>query len=325
MICAIGLLSGGLDSTLAAKLLIDQGIEVRAVNFVSPFCTCTPKSSGCASVITAVKQLGNIPLKRITLGDDYLEMVKNPNYGYGRGINPCIDCRIMKIRKAAEYMREIGASFLFTGEVLGQRPMSQHQRAMDIIDKESGIAGFILRPLSAGVLSPTVPENEGWVNRELLLTITGRSRKRQMVLAAEKGIHDFQCAAGGCLLTDKNFALRMKDYLSHCDKPSCADMHLLKIGRHFRLGNGDEVVVAHDDDEGTRLLQLRRNRATILAAENFSAPVVLLQGTDKASALRKMLEYTKHTIPENAEIRVIDNEGERTFLMSEYCKEILTQ
>jgi len=325
MICAIGLLSGGLDSTLAAKLLIDQGIEVCAVNFVSPFCTCTPKSAGCASVITAVKQLGGIPLKRIVLGDDYLEMVKSPKYGYGRGVNPCIDCRIMKIRKAAEYMREIDASFLFTGEVLGQRPMSQHRRAMDIIDKESGIAGFILRPLSAGVLSPTIPEQEGWVNRDLLLTITGRSRKRQLSLASEKGIHDFQCAAGGCLLTDKNFALRMKDYLSHCDKPSCADMHLLKIGRHFRLANGDEIVVAHDDNEGTRLLQLRCDRATILAAENFSAPVVLLRGIDKASALRKMLEYTKHTIAENAEIRVINDEGEQTFFMSEYCKEILTQ
>jgi tRNA-uridine 2-sulfurtransferase len=320
MTCAVGLLSGGLDSTLAAKLLIDQGIEVLAVNFVSPFCTCTPKSAGCASVVTAVKQLGDIPLKRITLGDEYLEMVKSPKYGYGRGINPCIDCRIMKIRKSAEYMREIGASFLFTGEVLGQRPMSQHRKAMDIIDMESGISGLILRPLSAGILSPTIPEKKGWVNRDLLLTITGRSRKQQMTLASEKGIYDFQCAAGGCLLTDANFSVRMKDYLDHVDNPTCTDMPLLKIGRHFRLGNGDEVIVARDDKDGTRMLQLRKNSSTVLAAINFAAPVVLLKGTDIASALQKMLDYTKHTIAEDAKIMVIDNEGEKTFLLSEYCK-----
>lgn len=161
---AVGLLSGGLDSTLAAKFMLEQGIEVCAINFTSPFCTCTPKKAGCAAVITAVRELGNIRLRRVSLGDEYLEMVKSPKHGYGSGINPCIDCRIMKVRKAGEYMKEIGASFLFTGEVLGQRPMSQHRQAIDIIDRKSDLKGRILRPLSAAHFEPTIPEQEGMVD-----------------------------------------------------------------------------------------------------------------------------------------------------------------
>ena len=317
---AVGLLSGGLDSTLATKLLLEQGIEVHAINFVSPFCTCTPKSAGCASILTAVKQLGDIPLIRIALGDEYLNMVKNPKHGYGKGMNPCIDCRSMKIRKAAEFMREIDAQFLFTGEVLGQRPMSQHRRAIAIIDKESGIPGLILRPLSAHHFSPTLAEKNGWVNRECLLSINGRSRKPQIALASQKGINDYRCPAGGCLLTDANFAARMKDYFAHIDKPSIADMPLLKVGRHFRLENGDKIVVARDEKEGNRLLQLQRTGSIVFDPHNFSAPVVLLKGSDKASAFRKILEYTNHEIKEDALIRVIDDYSDAIFLISEYTR-----
>ena len=315
---AVGLLSGGLDSTLAAKVLIDQGIDVHAINFVSPFCTCTPKTAGCASVLTAVRQLGDIPLKRIALGDEYLEMLKSPKHGRGKGMNPCIDCRIMKIRKAAEYMREIGGSFLFTGEVLGQRPMSQHRRAIDIIDKESGVAGLILRPLSARLFAETVSEKEGWVDRESLLAISGRSRKPQIALASQKGINDFRCPAGGCLLTDAHFARRLKNYLDNIEKPSCADIPLLKVGRHFRLENGETIVVARDDREGLRLLELRRHGSTILAPNNFSGPVVLFRGSDTFSAFRKMMEYTKRTLAEDALIQVIDDRGDAVLLLSEF-------
>ncbi|MBW2000225.1 MAG: hypothetical protein JRJ29_19985, partial [Deltaproteobacteria bacterium] len=208
---AVGLLSGGLDSTLAARLMLDQGIQVYAINFTSPFCTCTPKGAGCASVITALRQLGGIPLRRVFLGDEYLEIVRSPKHGHGSGINPCIDCRILKLKKAAAYMKEIGASFIFTGEVLGQRPMSQYRAALHIIDRESGLEGYVLRPLSASHLEPTVPEQKGWVDRKRLLGIKGRSRKIQMTLAAEKGIKDYPCPGGGCLLTDRNFAHRMRD------------------------------------------------------------------------------------------------------------------
>lgn len=166
---AVGLLSGGLDSTLAAKLMLEQGIEVYAINFTSPFCTCTPKKTGCAAAVTAVKTLGGITLKRVALGDEYLEIVRNPRHGYGSGMNPCIDCRIIKIQKAGEYMREIGASFVFTGEVLGQRPMSQHRATLRIIDRESGLDGFIVRPLSAKLFPPSIPEKEGWVRSGKIL------------------------------------------------------------------------------------------------------------------------------------------------------------
>lgn len=317
MIKALGLLSGGLDSTLAAKLLIDQGIEVHAVNFTSPFCTCTPKSAGCASVLTAVKQLGDIPLKRIALGDAYLDMVKSPKHGYGRGMNPCIDCRTMKIRKAAEYMREIGASFLFTGEVLGQRPMSQHRRAIDIINRDSGMAGFTLRPLSAQLFPPTVPEQNGWVDRNRLLAINGRSRKPQIALASQKGINDYRCPAGGCLLTDPNFAARLKDYFDHCSKPSCADIPLLKIGRHFRMDDGGKVIVARDAAEGEKLVGLRRPGVTVLVPVKFSAPVVMFTGANKTAAKAKMAEYTNHRIPDYAEVMMVDDNGGKNIPLSQ--------
>jgi tRNA-specific 2-thiouridylase len=299
---AVGLLSGGLDSTIAAKLMLEQGIEVCAINFTSPFCTCTPKKAGCAAVITAVRQLGGIPLKRAALGDEYLEMVQNPKHGRGRGLNPCIDCRIMKIRKAGEYMRQIGASFLFTGEVLAQRPMSQHRRAIELIDRESSLKGYILRPLSAAHFEPTIPEKEGWVERSNLLSISGRSRKEQISLATEKGIENYPCPAGGCLLTDKNIADRMRDYFAFTETPSMKDIPLLKVGRHFRLDNGDKVIVARNKQECNTLKRICPETDHLLSPINFSGPVVVLQGNSLDAAVEKLLEYTKRKIAEGARI-----------------------
>jgi tRNA-uridine 2-sulfurtransferase len=301
---AVGLLSGGLDSTLAAKLMLEQGIEVHAINFTSPFCTCTPKKAGCAAVVTAVKTLGGIPLKQVAMKDEYLEMVQNPKHGYGKGMNPCIDCRIMKIKKAGEYMLKIGASFLFTGEVIGQRPMSQHIRAISMIDRESGLKGYILRPLSASHFEPTVPELEGWVRREKLLGISGRSRKPQMALAAEKDIRDYPCPAGGCLLTDKHFSEKMRDYLEFTDRPSIKDIPLLKVGRHFRLASGDKLIVARDEQECKSLMNHFRENDHLLMPVDFPGPVLILQGSDIKSAVRKMLRYTKPVHWKNARIAV---------------------
>jgi tRNA-specific 2-thiouridylase len=297
---AVGLLSGGLDSTLAAKLMLEQGIEIHAINFTSPFCTCTPKKAGCAAAITAVKELGDIDLKRIALKNEYLKMVKNPKHGHGRGMNPCIDCRIMKIMKAEEYMREIGASFLFTGEVLGQRPMSQHRRAIEIIDHESGLKDYILRPLSAVHFEPTIPEREGWVARSKMLGISGRSRRIQISLAEEKGIKDYPCSAGGCLLTDKNFADKMRDYFAFTEKPLMKDIPLLKIGRHFRQDNGYKIIFARNEHETKSLNNLCRKGDHFLAPVDFSGPAVILQGNSIAAALEKMLLYTKKFVPETA-------------------------
>ena len=288
---AVGLLSGGLDSTLAARLLLDQGIEVHAINFTSPFCTCTAKGASCAAVVRAVEQLGNIPLKRVVMGEDYLALIRNPPNGHGRGMNPCIDCRIMKIRMAAEYMREIGASFLFTGEVLGQRPMSQHRRAIDIIDRGSGIAGLILRPLSALHFEPTIPETTGLVDRSKLLAFEGKTRKPQIALAHASGIADYPCPAGGCRLTDQIFAERLRDYFAHTTEASLADMALLRVGRHFRLANGDQVVVARDSAEGDALERIARPTDHFLVPQ-FSGPAVLLRGGDVDAAVAKLREFT---------------------------------
>jgi tRNA-specific 2-thiouridylase len=299
---AVGLLSGGLDSTLAAKLMLEQGIEVYAVNFTSPFCTCTPKKAGCAAVVTAVKGLGNIPLKQVALRDEYLEMVRNPKHGYGSGMNPCIDCRIMKIQKAGEYMHKIDAAFLFTGEVLGQRPMSQHKQALEIIDRESGFKGYILRPLSAARLEPTEPELSGLVDRSKLLGITGRSRKTQISLADEKGINNYPCPAGGCLLTDSHFAKKMREYLTFTKKPSIRDIPLLKIGRHYRHHNGDKVIVARNEHESKSLKDLCHPGDHLLAPLNFSGPSVVLQGTSIPAAVEKIVRYTKGPIRKTAAI-----------------------
>jgi tRNA U34 2-thiouridine synthase MnmA/TrmU len=308
---AIGLLSGGLDSTLAAKLMLEQGIDVLAINFTSPFCTCTPKNAGCAAVNTAVKGLGGISLKRVILKDDYLKIVQNPKYGHGSGMNPCIDCRIIKIRSAGQYMEQTGASFLFTGEVLGQRPMSQHRKAIEIIDRESGMQGYILRPLSALHLDPTIPEKRNWVSRDNLLGISGRSRKAQISLADTKGIANYPCPAGGCLLTDSNFSERLIDYFTHTKSPAMSDIPLLKVGRHLRLDNLNKIIVARNEKECRRLETLCRENDHLFIPRNFSGPVVILHGDAYEYAVEKMLQYTKKSIPKPTEIIHIYRRKER--------------
>jgi tRNA U34 2-thiouridine synthase MnmA/TrmU len=315
---AVGLLSGGLDSTLAAKLMLEQGIEVYAVNFTSPFCTCTPKHAGCAAVVTAVKELGNIPLKQVALRDEYLEMVQKPKHGYGSGMNPCIDCRIMKIKKAGDYMREIDAAFLFTGEVLGQRPMSQHKHALELIERESGLKGFILRPLSAARLEPTIPELNGLVDRSKLLGIAGRSRKRQMSIAAEKAILDYPCSAGGCLLTDRHFADKMRDYLAFTKHPSVKDIALLKIGRHFRLVNGDKIIVARNKQECKMMKSIHHEQDHLLFPLDFSGPSVILQGSSLCAAVEKMIQYSKGPIQEAARLGYLFKGQNRIEYLSDF-------
>jgi len=308
---AVGLLSGGLDSTLAARMMLEQGIEVHAINFTSPFCRCTPHSAGCAAVVVAVQQLGNIPLKRVGLGDEYLSMIRKPKHGYGRGMNPCVDCRILKLRKAGEYMKEIGASFLFTGEVLGQRPMSQHLRALKVIDDDSGLKGLILRPLSAALLEPTLPETEGWVDRAKLLDIAGRGRTRQIHLAEDKGIRDYPCPAGGCLLTDVNFAVRLREHFAAGGEATAHAMVLLQVGRHFRLPDGGKAIVARDEKEGARLQSLVRPAEHLLVPD-FPGPTVLLQGADVDAALALLMRYVKKAVGKDAVVRHSHQGAERT-------------
>lgn len=278
---AIGLLSGGLDSTLAVQMIVNQGVDVVAVKFTSPFCQCD--SGGCCHAAEQAKRMG-VPLKTFAKGDDYIEVVRHPPHGWGSGMNPCMDCRIFMLRKTKAYMEEVGAAFLFTGEVLGQRPMSQHRRALELIEREAGLEGRIVRPLSAKHLPPTEAESKGWIDRERLLAINGRSRKPQIGLAAELGVTDYPCPAGGCLLTDKNFAARLRDLFAHQEHVTMRDIRLLKIGRHFRSGGG-KIVCGRDEAENESLRQLRGDSDYLLEPTDVAGPTVLLQGSHDDLAL----------------------------------------
>jgi tRNA-specific 2-thiouridylase len=274
---AIALLSGGLDSTLAAKVIMEQGVELEALNFLTVFCTCTNRGETCLASQKAVENLG-IPLKVFNVSEEYLNVVKHPKHGYGRNMNPCIDCRIFMLKKTKAYMEEAGAAFVVTGEVLGQRPMSQRKDAMRLIEKEGGLEGFILRPLSAKVLPTTIPEKEGWVDREKLLNISGRSRKPQIELAEHFGIRDYPCPAGGCLLTDPGFAKRMKDLLLHNPEFSLNDVHLLKMGRHFRFSREAKLVVGRNEEENQKIKTFVQDKDILLKVSGFAGPLSLLRG-----------------------------------------------
>jgi len=265
------LLSGGLDSLVAAKLLLDQGIKLEGLNFTSPFCTCGGAAGGCAAASRSAKQLG-IPLKIIAKGMDYLKLVENPKHGRGRALNPCIDCRIYGLRKAKEYMNEVGADFIATGEVTGQRPMSQTRFKLFLIEKEADLAGLIVRPLSAKLLPPATPEKNGCVNREKLLSVKGRGRKPQMELA-KKNNYGYDCPAGGCLLTEKGYSLKLTDLFQH--KPySMRDVLLLRIGRHYRLSEGAKVVLGRNEAENALLSKMAGDNA--LLEPDFPAPTALV-------------------------------------------------
>ena len=276
---AIALLSGGLDSTLAVKIMIDQGIAVTAVHFTSPFCNCTSKNAGCKNQAVKVGHEFGVPIRVIHKGMDYMKMVQNPPHGYGRGMNPCIDCRIYMLRKVKEMMTGAGASFVITGEVLGQRPMSQRRGAIQTIEKESGLEGRILRPLSAQHFPPTIPELDGIVDREKLLSFSGRSRKPQIDLADKLGVKDYPCPAGGCLLTDKVIASRLRDLFTHVPDYDVADLHLLRIGRHIRLHRGLKIVVGRDRGENDRIRSLAKSGTMLFQPSGFRGPTALACGT----------------------------------------------
>ncbi len=275
---AVALLSGGLDSTLAVKLMIDQGIEVYALNFTSAFCTCDSgarKESGCKSESRRVAEEFNIPIKVVLKGDDYIDVVRAPKHGYGKGINPCVDCRIYIFIRAKEYMEEIGASFIITGEVLGQRPMSQRRETMGIIERESGLEGLIVRPLCALQMEPTIPEKNGVIDRELMLAVAGRGRRQQMDLADDLDINDYPCPSGGCLLTDKIFSKKVRDLLDHNEEVDKKDLVMLRIGRHFRH-NGSKVIVGRDEAENKRLTALSTQKQMLIEPVDFPGPVAVV-------------------------------------------------
>lgn len=273
---AILLLSGGLDSSLALHLMAKQGIELTVLHFTTLFCTCDKKGAGCgANAYSVCKQLG-IPLKIIEMTADYLPVIRNPRHGYGSGMNPCVDCRILMFSKAKKIMEEIGASFIITGEVLAQRPMSQMRYTLGLIERESGLQGKILRPLSAQHFPPTDAEKQGLVDRQQLLDISGRSRKPQITLAAQLGFTEYPCAAGGCLLTDKNFAIRLRDLFKY-NIDNLNDIKLLKVGRHFRLSPLAKLIVGRNQTDNEQILRLAQSADSQFEVLNTGSPFCLLR------------------------------------------------
>ena len=258
----VALVSGGLDSIVAVKLALEQNLEIYGLKFYTPFCKCK------FCLFGSVWKILNIPLKLMTFGQEYIELVRNPKHGYGSQMNPCIDCRIFFFSQAKRYMEEIGASFIITGEVLDERPMSQKLGQLKIIETESGLEGLILRPLSAKKLPPSKPEIDGIVDREKLLDIQGRSRKRQIELAYLWGIYEFPSPAGGCLLTDPQFAKRISDLFKHSNSVSVDDIELLKIGRHFRIDSSSKLIIPRDDNENLKMQSLISDTDYVLSYNN---------------------------------------------------------
>ncbi len=300
---AVGLLSGGLDSTIAAAMLMRQGVEVQGLTFYTGFCvvehnrrskTRKRKKPVRNEALQAGAKL-DLPVEMIDIsGRDYLKVLTDPKYGYGSAVNPCIDCRIFMFRRARQYMDEIGAQFMFTGEVLGQRPMSQRRQPMNVIDRDAELDGLLLRPLSARNLPPTVPEQKGWVDREQLGDIRGRSRQKQMEMATAYGIEDYPSPAGGCcFLTDKNFGRRILDFFEYEGKENLTmdDVMLLKIGRHFRIKPDVKVVMGREEGENKFLDRYAPGRWR-LETKDATGPTTLVEGQPTDDDLRRIAGMT---------------------------------
>jgi tRNA U34 2-thiouridine synthase MnmA/TrmU len=273
----VALLSGGLDSQLAVRMMQEQGFDVSAVAIKTPFCDFDC-GRGCGFEIRERADDLNVNLKTVYLGDEYIEMLKHPKHGMGAGFNPCVDCRSMMFEAAKKHMDEIGAEFIISGEVLGQRPMSQHAPALRTIEKDTGLLGKIVRPLSAGLLPETDPEKEGLIKREDLGMIRGRTRKAQLEMAKKYGIENPPNAGGGCLLTDPVFGLRAKDLFEHIENPTINDIDLLKIGRHLRLDEDTKLVVGRNKDENEMIKAIALPNDILLEARDHMGPVSILRG-----------------------------------------------
>ncbi len=297
---AIALLSGGLDSLLAARLVQEQGVEVTGLHLLSPF--------GCREDVQKSADALAIPLIVKEKGPAYLDLVQNPRFGYGKNMNPCIDCRIFMFQLADVVRQESGADFIVTGEVLGQRPMSQHRHAFNLIDKESPVEGLVVRPLSAGVLAPTIPEQNGWVQRDQFLKLSGRGRKAQFELAEKFGLKEYSSPGGGCLLTDANFSNRLRDFF---DQPTFADEtqklgqgELLAVGRYFRFSPETRIGLGRDQPEN-RAYKEKAMRAGGLRMDSVhSGPTAVIFGkvTDEAKhAAAGLIAYYSDKVTAEAE------------------------
>ena len=280
---ALLLFSGGLDSILAAKILMEQGIEVIPVFFKSYF-------FGPEIAEKSAKILG-LKLKVIDFAKEQLKIVKKPKFGWGSAMNPCLDCHILMFKKAKELMKKLKADFVTTGEVLGERPMSQNKKALELVEKESSLSGYLLRPLSAKLLKETIPEKKKLIKREEFLAIEGRSRKKQLELAEKFKIKEYPTPAGGCLLTDPGFGKRLKELLKNYPKFNDNDVELLKLGRHFWEGKV-KIIVGRNHQENLKIKKLAQKKDILIEMKNYPGPTTLIRSY-RGKISKKILEKAK--------------------------------
>ena len=300
------LFSGGLDSRLALILMKKLGFETIALNFVLPFLTSSQKITLNFAKDQKVRLIF-VDCTKGKLFDEYLKIVKKPRYGYGNAMNPCIDCKIFMLKKAKEIMKKIKADFIVTGDVLNERPMSQTAKALKLIEKEAGLEGFVLRPLSAKLLAPTIVEKQGIVKREMLLAIKGRGRKKQIELAKKYGI-SFPSPAGGCLLCEKEYASKLKDLFRHKKRIKPIDIALLKIGRHFRYKKA-KIMVGRNKKENEKLRELAKD-LFLFEARNVPSPLTVLDGKINKETIKIAAALTAfYSDARDKEVEVVYGKG----------------
>ncbi|MBW1847562.1 MAG: tRNA 4-thiouridine(8) synthase ThiI [Deltaproteobacteria bacterium] len=306
---ALGICSGGLDSMLSAVVLREQGIDVEWINFETPFFSSEKARE-------ASKQI-KIPLRVKEITDEYLQMLKNPPRGFGKNMNPCMDCHALMFKIAGEMMKEENFDFLFSGEVVGQRPMSQTKPSLRYVEKTSGFVGYIVRPLSAKNLPETIPEKEGFVDRSQLLGFSGRSRKPQIALAKEYGITDYPAPAGGCLLTDKGFSDRLKDLFEHQESFTKNEIHLLKHGRHIRLKSGEKIIIGRTKDDNESITQYYDpKKDTLIKIKGSPGPIVLIPQAAGENSVKfgaaLCIGYSKVSNVEPTDVLIVTPKGKET-------------
>jgi len=287
---ALVLFSGGLDSTLAVKILEKQNIEVMALTFVSYFFDDVKAKEGA--------EKNGIKMRSVNFSQIHSEVVKNPKRGYGRAMNPCIDCHLLMIREAGRIMREEGFDFVATGEILGQRPMSQNLQSLNLIEREAELERRLLRPLSAKLLAETEIEKSGKVDREQLLDISGRSRKRQMELVSQLGIEYYPSPGGGCLLTEVEFGKKLKKLLQEIENPTASDFALLQVGRIFWLEK-TRIIVGKNSEDNEKLKEIKKSEDKLIELQDFLGPLTLIRGEMKPEVIeeakRITASYSRHT------------------------------
>ena len=316
MVKCLVMFSGGLDSTIAIHLLKSKGFDALALHFVLPFYSEVGQSHD--GIKKKAEKLG-VAIRVIEEGEEYLAMFKDPHFGFGKNINPCIDCRIHRLKQAARIMQEEGFAFIATGEVVGQRPMSQHKEALNAIEKRAGLRGYLLRPLSAGLLAPTIPEEQGIIDRSALFSWWGRGRKPQFAYAHEHGL-DIASPAGGCLLTHEGTALRYAELHKNNPDFSLSDFKLIAFGRHFRFASGARLVVARIDEENVALEKLLEPDDYFLMMTDVLGPLGLLRGEIAPGEIEKacgiVARYSKARMQPQVNISVVRRQTASIFNIS---------